>query len=82
MNSNDMVILVEELAKEVNSEDPIDFGYCPMDDKMVWNLISNLVVEKYYPYENDQNSTALFLATITKLVVENYVLHTKLLMKK
>jgi hypothetical protein len=79
MNSNDMVMLVEELAREVNVEDPIDFAYCPINENAVWNLMSNFVVDKYYPYENDQHSTAMFLATITKLVVENYVLHTKLL---
>jgi hypothetical protein len=72
-------MLVEELSREVNVENPIDFGYCPMDENTVWNLISNFVVDKYYPYENDQHSTAMFLSTITHLVVENYVLHTKLL---
>jgi hypothetical protein len=82
MNSSEMVSLVEELAREVNEGDPIDFAYCPIDENTVWNLMSNFVVEKYYPYENDQHSTLMYLSTITQLVVQNYVLHTQLLMKK
>lgn len=74
--------LVEELAREVAKEDPVDFAYIPISENEVWQLMSTQVVANYLQYAHDQIAVELYLATITKLVVENYILNAKLLMRK
>jgi hypothetical protein len=77
-----ITMLVEELAREVNKEDPIDFGYMPISEDEAWQIMSTQVVANYLQYAEDQIAVEMYLATITKLVVENYVLNAKLLSRK
>lgn len=66
------------LAKEVENEDPIDWGMLSIDEENAYRLIATSVLEKFSePWHIDQQ-TAL-LATVTKLIVENMVLNLKLL---
>lgn len=61
------------LAKEVDSEDPIDWGMLPIDEDTAFNVIASGVIEKF-----KDNDMRVALAVITKLVVENFVLNVKL----
>lgn len=62
-----------ELAKEVESEDPIDWGMLAIDEDTAYRVIASQVVELY-----NSNDQITMLASITKLIVENFVLNLKL----
>ena len=62
-----------ELAKEVESEDPIDWGMLAIDEETAYRIIASQVLEIY-----NTNDQLTMLASITKLIVENFVLNLKL----
>jgi hypothetical protein len=76
MTTDELVNLVADLAQEVDKEDPIDFGMLQVDEESVWHLMSVNVVDKYLDMSDDQ---VIMLATITKLLVDNFVLNYKLI---
>lgn len=63
-----------ELAKEVEVTDPIDWGMLNIDEDNAYRLIATSVLEQF-SQPLDQSTV---LATITKLIVENFVLNLKL----
>jgi hypothetical protein len=67
---------IAELAEEVEVEDPIDWGMVSLDEKSTYSYVANHVVSKFDKYNMAERE--VMLATITKLVVENFVLHLKL----
>jgi hypothetical protein len=77
INLQELTQLVTEMAREVAKEDPIDFAYLSIDEKQIFELMSSHIVEKYAQYRNTEEGQVIFLATITKLVVENFVLNYK-----
>lgn len=68
---------IVELAKEVEIEDPIDWGMLAIDEDNAYRLIATHVIEIY----NDSDKLTM-LASITKLVVENFVLNIKLIQQR
>lgn len=62
-----------ELAREVESEDPIDWGMLSIDEDTAYRIIASQVIELY-----NSNDQITMLASITKLIVENFVLNLKL----
>jgi hypothetical protein len=62
-----------ELAKEVENEDPIDWGMLSIDEDTAYKVIASQVLEIY-----NTNDQLTMLASITKLIVENFVLNLKL----
>jgi iron-sulfur cluster repair protein YtfE (RIC family) len=76
MTTDELVNLVADLAQEVDKEDPIDFGMLQVDEESVWHLMSVNVVDKYLDMSGDQ---IVMLATITKLLVDNFILNYKLI---
>ena len=62
-----------ELAKEIENEDPIDWGTLSIDEDTAYNIIASQVLEIY-----NTNDQLTMLASITKLIVENFVLNLKL----
>lgn len=73
--------LVSEMAKEVAKGDPIDFAYLNIDENQIFDLMASHIVEKYAEYKHTEEGQTIFLATITKLVVENFVLNYKWMRK-
>jgi hypothetical protein len=69
---------VIDLAKEVGSTDPIDFGYIPVDEDSVYQTVASGLVEKILANDPEDRLTIL-LATVTHLVVENTILNLKLM---
>lgn len=70
-----------ELAMEIEHEDPIDWGMLAISEKEAYTLMASSVIEKYLPLANEDYATTIYLATIVKLTVENFVLNLKLLQK-
>lgn len=70
-----------DLVKEIESEDPIDWGMLAVDEDMATEMIATGLLEQYNTTWADMGTderTVIMLATITKLVVENFTLNLKL----
>ena len=62
-----------ELAKEIETEDPIDFGMLRVDEDVAFGLMATSVLEMYL--NNDpEDRDMILLATVVKLTVENFCL--------
>ena len=70
------------LAKEVESEDPIDWSYLNIDEDTAYKLIGLNVFEMYHDWKSSGQSEDIMLVTITKLIVENFALNSKLLQRE
>lgn len=70
MNLVDQLI---ELAKEIETEDPIDFGMLRVDEDVAYTLMATSVLEMYLNNDKDTREMIL-LATVVKLTVENFCL--------
>ena len=70
---NDELERLVALAKEVESEDPIDWGMLSIDEDQAYRMLGSTVIEMT---RNDD--LEVIRATILKLVVENFVLNLRL----
>ena len=69
-----LVEQIVELAKEIESESPIDFGMLRVDEDAAYNLVANQAIEIYLSNPKEQRDMIL-LATTVRLMVENFVLN-------
>lgn len=70
--------LIVELAKEVELEDPIDWGMLSISEDNAFRLIAADTLETLLPKYNEPEFREIILATVVKLVVENFTLNLKL----
>lgn len=73
MNVNELA----DLAQQAEITDPIDWGYLRVDEKTAYRLMASSVIEMINNVDDDQKTTIL-MASMTKLLVENFVLNLKL----
>ena len=69
---------IVELVNEIEGEDPIDWGMLNIDETQATELVANNLVEQYnttWAEMSDDERNIIMLATITKLVVENFTLN-------
>jgi hypothetical protein len=66
-----------ELAKEVELTDAIDWENLPLEKDRVYQIIGSQAYELYASYSQSEDGEAILIATITKLLVENFVLNLK-----
>lgn len=76
----DLTYKLISLAKEIESEDPIDWGMVRLDEDQTYELMANNVLEMYLGADKESRDIVM-LATVVKLTVENFVLNLKLLQK-
>jgi hypothetical protein len=69
-----------ELAKEIEHEDPIDWGMLNIDEDEAFKLIAPSVLTNYLLLDKDSRDI-MMLSTIVKLTVENFALNVKLMQK-
>jgi|TARA_B110000914_G_scaffold81854_1_gene72048 hypothetical protein len=69
-----------EIAREVEIEDPINWEELNVSEESAYNLIANQVLSDHMMRNSDDHEVVL-LATVTKLIVENFILNIKLLQK-
>lgn len=69
---------IVSLAKEVETEDPIDWGMLNVDEETAYKLVALNVVEAMNDKYDQDDYKDVLLATIVKLVVENFTLNLKL----
>ena len=66
------------LTKEVESQDPIDWGMLNIDEDDALRLIALDVLDMFNSDQSAEDREAILLSTITKLVLENFALNLKL----
>ncbi|HXA46098.1 MAG TPA: hypothetical protein VNW52_00605 [Burkholderiaceae bacterium] len=72
---------LEELIREVELEDPIDFADLPFDDDALRALVAERLCEMTAAMADfsDEDRHLSLLAVAAKLLLENLVLHVQLL---
>ena len=84
---HDMTISAEELAaliREIEVEDPIDYGDLPYDEEDLRLLVCNQIheISDQAAALGEENRTTVLLAVAAKLVLENLVLNVKLMQQQ
>ena len=69
------------LAKEVDIKDPIDWAKMKVSEDQVFEVKAANVIDQMFSIPEDHRTTVA-MATMTKLLVENFVLSTKLAEKE
>ena len=75
-----LVDQIVELAKEIEHEDPIDWGMLNISEDEAFRLLAPSVLENYLLISKD-NRDIIMLSTVLKLTVENFALNVKLMQK-
>jgi hypothetical protein len=75
INLDDLV----DIAFAVEEGDPIDWGKFRQGREQAMKMIAASIIEQFDREEYTDDDRMIILATITKLVTENMILHTKLL---
>lgn len=73
---NDYIDSIVMLAQEVELGDPIDWSVLSIDEESAYKLMAMSVIEQFDRYNLDERN--IMIATIVKLVVENFTLNLKL----
>ncbi|SIN99264.1 hypothetical protein [Paraburkholderia phenazinium] len=72
-----------DMLREVEADDPIDFADLPFGEQELRRLVMSSLVERHQLVEKDMSVSdihALYLLSTAKLVLENTVLHARLLL--
>jgi hypothetical protein len=75
-----LVEQIVELAKEIEHEDPIDWGMLNIDENEAFMLLAPSVLENYLSMDK-YNRDIMMLSMVLKLTVENFALNIKLMQK-
>jgi len=71
-----------DIASQVEEGDPIDWGKLKKGKEEAFKMIGSSIIEMFDKEEYNDEDKLVMLATITKLTVENMILHTKLLQQQ
>lgn len=78
MNSTKITAnMLADLAMQAEITDPIDWGMLSMEERQAYILMATSVIEQVNGVAEDQQ-LMVAMATMTKLLVENFVLNVKL----
>ncbi|RAR59279.1 hypothetical protein C7401_111129 [Paraburkholderia unamae] len=72
-----------DMLREVEAEDPIDYADLPFGEQELRRLVMQSLVERHHAVEAAMSGSdlqAMYLLSTAKLVLENTVLHARLLM--
>lgn len=65
-----------EIAKDIESEDPVDWANLPLDKDKIYQVIGSQAYDLYKT--QGEGHEAILLATVIKLVIENFILNLQL----
>tara|TARA_B110000046_G_C12880027_1_gene349712 strand:+ start:433 stop:699 length:267 start_codon:yes stop_codon:yes gene_type:complete len=77
MITQEQVDELVDLAKHSELGDPIDWGLLAITEKQAYQMMASNVLEQINGLEKEQQ-TYIAMASMTKLLVENFVLNLKL----
>jgi hypothetical protein len=66
-----------EIAMESEITDPIDWGLLVVSEKHAYKMMASYVLEMAEAQKDNKHFETILMATITKLLVENFVLNLK-----
>lgn len=69
--------MLVDLAMQAEITDPIDWAQLSMEERQAYNLMATSVIEQINGIPEEQR-LMVAMATMTKLLVENFVLNVKL----
>lgn len=78
INEAETIKLIADLAQESEVTDPIDWNALNITEQYAYELMASHVVENFAKKVPEENHTMVLYATLTKLLVENFVLNLKL----
>jgi hypothetical protein len=70
---------IVDLAFAVESGDPIDWGVFKNGKEQSVKMIAASIIEQFDKEVYTDDDKLIIMSTITKLVVENFILHSRLL---
>jgi len=73
---------VVDIAFTIDEEDPIDWGVFKDGKKESLTMIAASIVEQFDKETWTDEDRLIIMSTLTKLVTENFILHTELLKLK
>jgi hypothetical protein len=68
---------IANLAMQAEITDPVDWGMLSIEETQAYNMMANSVKEQMAGIPEDQR-LVVAMATMTKLLVENFVLNLKI----
>lgn len=77
MNTQATIPQIAALAKEAEIQDPIDWGMLAINEDQAYMMMASNVVEQVSSLPDSQQQI-IMMATMTKLLVENFVLNLRL----
>ena len=69
---------IVDLAFAVESGDPIDWGLFKQGQEQSMKMIAASIIEQFDKEDYTHDDKLIIMSTITKLVVENFILHARL----
>lgn len=79
MNINEKLKTVVGIAKEIEAENPVDWGMLELDEDDTYAMLGSSVLEHIEQIKDDPDYHDLLAGMIVCLVVDNFVANTKLL---
>lgn len=76
-NANSTVKQLAELAMEAEISDPIDWGLLNVSEREAFEMMASQVLEQMFNVPENERAVVA-MATMTKLLVENFVLNLQL----
>lgn len=76
-NLNSTVKQLAELAMEAEMSDPIDWGLLNVSEREAFEMMASQVLEQMFNVPENERAVVA-MATMTKLLVENFVLNLQL----
>lgn len=76
-NANSTVKQLAELAMEAEMSDPIDWGLLNVSEREAFEMMASQVLEQMFNVPENERAVVA-MATMTKLLVENFVLNLQL----
>lgn len=73
--------VISELAREVEITDPIEWGNLAVSEEAAYNMMALSVMEMVQKMDrdsDDEKTKIILMSSLTKLLVENFVLNLKL----
>lgn len=77
ITKTEYVGILVDLANEMDIKDNIDWGLLNVRERDAYELMANSVVDQMYSLPEEQREI-IMMASMTKLLVENFVLNARL----
>jgi hypothetical protein len=78
ITKTEYVGILVDLAQEMDIKDSIDWGMLNVNEQQAYEMMANAVVDQIHSLPEHQREI-IMMASLTKLLVENFVLNARLI---